>query len=93
MSDTNLKKIEANAYSRGYAAGQKRKHKAMTEEARQRKKDAFWQRAFLAALPAAFSAQGWKDGNGKAITNLPARIRLAANAADEAVKLAIFHLG
>ncbi|WP_088148156.1 hypothetical protein [Achromobacter denitrificans] len=43
-----------------------------------------WQAAFLAVLPAAIEAQGWKHGD-KAITSGEARVNLAALWADYAV--------
>lgn len=91
MEENELKAAEHRGYSKGYIAGKKRKHRDISEETRQRKKDAFWQRAFLAALPAAFAAQGWSRGE-KPITDLKGRVRLAAETADEALSHAHLHL-
>lgn len=91
MSEDELKKERQRGYSLGYAAGKRRKEQDVTKEAMRKKRDAFWQRAFLAALPAAFAAEGWKRGE-KPITGLEDRVRLAAEVADEAAKRAALHL-
>ncbi len=78
-------------YSMGYAAGKRRKERDIAREVTKKKHDAFWQRAFLAAIPAALTAEGWKRGE-KPITMLEDRVRLAADVADEAVKHAVLHL-
>lgn len=82
--EDEIKKAEKRGYSKGYAVGKRR-------QALQRKNGAFWQRAFLAALPAAIASQGWKRGN-KPLTKLPDKVQLAAEAADEAMKYAAPHL-
>lgn len=81
------KTAEARAYSRGYQAGRKRRKTEVAEERRLAQRQAFWQRAFLAALPACVTAQGWAVGD-KPITNISQRTRLAKDFADEATKLA-----
>lgn len=89
--DDELKKARLNGYSQGYAAGKRRKAKEITYETKMAKERAFWQRAFIAALPAAFEAVGWTRGETK-IASLEDRMRLARDAADEALKLARTHL-
>ena len=84
LGDT-IKAAESRAYQRGYQAGQRRKSKAINAEKHQAQKDAFRRRAFLAALPACVSAEGWKRGD-KPITSLAARTALAWDFADEAMK-------
>lgn len=91
MGDEKLKEAELRGYGRGYQAGKRKKSKDITQEARMRKENAFWQRAFLAALPAAFSAQNWTRGE-KPITSLADRVRLAAETADEAMKHVVSRL-
>ena len=91
IDDKELKAAERRGYSKGYVAGKKRKERNISEETRQRKKDVFWQRAFVAALPAAFAAQGWSRGETP-ITSLKERVRLAAETADEALSYAFLHL-
>jgi hypothetical protein len=91
MDNEELKAAELRGYSKGYAAGKRRKQSQINRESRQRKEDAFWQRAFLAALPAAFAAQNWTRGD-KPINKLDQRVLLAAETADEALKHALLHL-
>ena len=91
MSKEDLKTAEHRAYAKGYAAGKRRKQCEISRETLKRKKDALWVRAYLAVLPAAFSAQNWTRGEQK-ITALTDRVRLAAETADEAVKHAELHL-
>ena len=91
MEGNELKSAEERGYAKGYRAGQKRKKLTISMEYYRRKRNAFWQRAFLAALPAAFSAQGWTRGD-KQLNTIPERMRLASDAADEALKLAIRRL-
>lgn len=91
-NDDDIKRAERLGYSKGYQAGKKRKYKEETYEQRKRKEDAFWQRAFIAALPAAFAADGWKRGE-KMITRLEDRVRLAAETADHSLVTARTHLG
>lgn len=76
---------EKRAYQRGYAAGKRRKVREIRAEARMREDRAFLDRAFLAALPAAITAQGWKRGE-QPITALKDRVLLAVDFAREALK-------
>lgn len=85
MTDDEIKQAEARAYQRGYAAGHRKKKTDRERQHEARERQAFRDRAFLAALPAAIQAQGWSRG-GKPITNVEARVRLAWELADEALK-------
>lgn len=90
-TDIDLKAAEARGYRKGYATGKKRLAKDQRQEAIYKKRQAFWQRAFLAALPAALEGQGWSR-RGVAITTLKDRVRLAEEIADEALEVARAHL-
>ena len=83
MAD-NIQRAEKRGYNKGYNAGRQRRCKAITDEQRQRKENAFWQRAYIAAIPAAISAQGWVRGD-KPINSVPDRMSLAAEFADAAL--------
>lgn len=76
---------EQRAYSRGYAAGKRRKTAERRAEHERAKQQAFWDRAFLAALPVAAVAQRWKV-DGKPITTVEQRVSLAKSFATEALK-------
>jgi hypothetical protein len=82
-----LKAAVHNAYGRGYYAGTRRKKQQISNEAKRRHEDAMWHRYMQAALTACVSAQNWKVGD-KPIIDLSSRTKLAADFADEAVKLA-----
>lgn len=86
MADDSIKEAEKRGYAKGYAAGQRRKKAAATAAAQQRKHDAAWNRAFLAALPQAMVIQDWTRGD-KPIRSIEERVRLAGSFASEAVKL------
>lgn len=75
---------EKRGYGKGYAAGLKRQERDQST-ARSRRKAHYWNRAFLAALPACLTAQGWERG-GEAIKKLDDRVQLASETADEALK-------
>ncbi|WP_312165897.1 hypothetical protein [Massilia timonae] len=75
MSD-DIETIEKRAYARGYAAGRK-KAKAIRDEAhRRRERQAFLDRAFLAALPFAMEQSTWEH-DGKKIDTVRDRVDLA----------------
>jgi hypothetical protein len=76
---------EKRVYARGYAAGRKRVQRDRLAERMQAERQAFLDRAFLAALPACIDAQGWTRGE-KPITTLDERVRLAWDAAESALK-------
>lgn len=85
MSDDDIKKIEARAYTKGYEAGRRRKDRELRAERDRREERAFRDRVFLAALPDFIKAQGWKM-DGKEVTNLNQRVELAWRAAQRAVE-------
>ena len=76
---------EQRGYSRGYQAGRRRKKTDVSAEQRVQRREAFRQRAFLAALPFAMAAQGWKRGEDP-IRSVSDRVRLAKDVADEAAR-------
>lgn len=78
---------EVRAYSRGYAAGKRRKNREVSDEVRCRREDAMWLRFMGDALAACIRTDGWKRGD-QPISDVPSRTMLAADFADEAVKLA-----
>lgn len=75
---------EKKGYARGYAAGKKRKERLIIEERRRTQDQAFLDRAFLAALTACIDVQGWRTGD-KPISNIPERVKLAADFARAAL--------
>lgn len=79
--DDDAKRIEARVYARGYVAGRrKRKHDNLMQQ-RARERQAFLDKAFLAALPYCLDAQGWM--RGKSIED---RVRFAWRVASAALK-------
>lgn len=62
MADS-LKQAEHRGYSKGYNAGRRKRRIEMHAEHRQRERQAFLDKAFLAALSALINAQGWKVGD------------------------------
>ncbi len=76
---------EKRGYSKGYAAGKRRKQREISYEQVQREKQAFLDRVFLAAIPVALESQGWTSG-GKPVATTEERIRLARTWAIEALK-------
>jgi hypothetical protein len=80
---------EQRAYSRGYnaelRAGRSKRVRALNHVTESRAKAEFLQKAFLAALPAAFAAQGWQQG-GKPISTVDDRVALAWRVAKEALR-------
>lgn len=76
---------EKRGYSKGYAAGKRRKQREIGYERAQREKQAFLDRVFLAVIPIALECQGWTSG-GKPVNTSEERIRLARNWAVEALK-------
>lgn len=79
------KAAEKLGYQRGYAAGRRKKAKDMRAGRFEAERRAFRRRAFLAALPACLEAANWQR-DGKPIVGLADRVRLAREAADEAMK-------
>ncbi|WP_156509277.1 hypothetical protein [Ralstonia mannitolilytica] len=84
-SQNAIKKAEARGYKRGYQAGRRKQQSEALVARLEREKRAFRDRAFLAALPAAFAAQGWVRGE-KSINTLEERVRLAWETAEAALK-------
>jgi hypothetical protein len=76
---------EQRGYARGYAAGRKRVQRDRQTERYQAERQAFLDRAFMAALSACIDAKGWTRGE-KPITTLDERVRLAWDAAESALK-------
>jgi inorganic triphosphatase YgiF len=67
MADQDaFKAAEQRGYRKGYAAGQRKKAKALAVDRRRAQERAFEQRAFLAVLPWVFEQQRWgrKDSKG-----------------------------
>lgn len=75
---------ERKGYARGYAAGRKKVRVERSREQERLARQAFWDKAFLAAIPAVILMNGWTRGDAK-ISLLGDRIRLATEAADEAL--------
>ncbi len=86
MSTDAFRAAEKRGYSKGYAAGQRRKQRNIDDDRRSRERAAFWNRAFLAALPACLTVDSWKNGKGEPITTLDQRVQLASNCADRALE-------
>jgi hypothetical protein len=75
---------EQRAYSRGYAAGLRKRKADRSQESMRRERQAFWDRAFFAALGSCISVDGWKDGD-KPINDIPSRVELARDFANQAL--------
>lgn len=84
MADDAYKTAEQRGYAKGYAAGKRRRTRDAAEERRINEREQFRRRAFLAALPFAMGANGWKRGE-KPINSLEDRVSLARDIADESV--------
>lgn len=84
MSDA-IKAAEQNGYAKGYNAGLRKKKKKRAESSVRARRDANWDRAFLAALPPCIEQQGWTCGE-KLINSLEDRVALAKDFADEAIR-------
>lgn len=76
------------AYARGYAAARRSAKTKRTHSQAVARRDAFWQRCFIAALPACTVAENWTTGDKKPINTLVERVDLARNFADEALRVA-----
>lgn len=83
--DDEIKKAELRGYARGYHAGKKKRHRDDFVARYRRERQAFLDRAFIATLPAALNADGWKFGD-KPITSTDDRVELAARWAVAALK-------
>lgn len=74
---------EQRAYSKGYYAGRHNAKQQRSVESMRRERQAFLDRAFIALLPVAMTAQGWKFGD-QPVNSSKDRIRLAKEWAREA---------
>lgn len=83
--DDEIAAAKKRGYSRGYAAGKRRRHSEIDSERRRREQQAFLDRVFIAMLPAAMAAQGWKIGDAP-VTSSEDRIKLARIWAEKALK-------
>ena len=84
MND-EIKAAEKRGYSKGYTARGRRIKREEAFEIARRERQAFLDRAFIAILPAAMNAQGWKFGDAP-ITSTDDRVKLAASWAREALR-------
>lgn len=76
---------EQRGYAKGYKAGRKRRKRDDAAERIAEQRAAFWNAAFLAALPATMAVKEWTRG-GEHISTLTDRVALATEAADAALK-------
>jgi len=81
---TDDKVAELRGYSRGYAAGSRRKRREVSAEVEIAKREAFRRQVFLVALPAFIASNTWVRGEKK-LTTLDDRVDLAWRAANKAV--------
>lgn len=92
MSETDthdaFKKAERRGYAKGYEAGKRRRLRTISVEQLAAKKAAFWQRAYIAVLPAAMTVNDWFIGDVK-VSKTEQRILLARKWATEALEQAI----
>ncbi|WP_208280123.1 hypothetical protein [Massilia oculi] len=72
----DIEAIEKRAYARCYAAGRKKAKTIRDEAHRRRERQAFLDRAFLAALPFAMQQSTWQR-DGKKIDTVGERVDLA----------------
>lgn len=81
-----LQAAEKRGYAKGYAAGRRRKVRDVHGQRQAAAREAFRQRAFLAALPALIETGGtWKMA-GREVKTLDDRVELAWRFAAQAVK-------
>lgn len=80
-----IKAAELRGYSRGYAAGKRRRMSSREIQRHRAEAHAFRDRVFLGALPAMVAAQGWKM-DGVEVTTMPKRVELTWRFADESLK-------
>ncbi len=85
MSTDEIKQAEKRAYSKGYAAGNRRRKRDNDRECQRMERQAFLDKAFLSVLPTAMNAQGWSFGS-EPITSTKDRVTLAKRWAEEALK-------
>lgn len=82
--DDSFATAEKRGYAKGYRAGRRKLARAVSYEHKRQRENAFWQRAFVAAIPAFIAERGW-EMEGRPVKNLDDFIELAARAADRAV--------
>lgn len=82
MTDEELSKLKTQQYSKGYAAGRKKLEADEKESERMRRKNAFYNQALLAAIPACIPAEGWTRG-GKPISGCADKVSMAHDFASE----------
>lgn len=75
---------EKRGYQRGYVAGRKRLKRDREAERRAAEFAAFWNRCYIALLPAAMQVDGWRIGD-KLVSSTAERVDLARLWANEAV--------
>lgn len=85
MTESDIGAAEKRGYSKGYAAGRRRKQRDISAERRYREQQAFLDRAYLSVLAAAMDAQGWKFGD-EPINSTRDRVKLAVPWAVEALR-------
>lgn len=85
-----IKAAEKRGYAKGYIAGKAKRAKLLSYEQILRRDNALWNRAFLAALPACITADGWTitkaDGTEQRISDVAEKTKLARDFATEAFK-------
>jgi hypothetical protein len=80
-----MSKEERAAYARGYAAGKKRVVRERSAEHVAARRNAFWQRAYLAFAPVAVTSPNWSIGDEKMDDSNKRIARLAVAWADAAL--------
>lgn len=80
-----IKKAEQRGYAKGYASGRKRRKADLHADHVHKEKQAFLDKAFLAALPACMEIQGWSI-NDVPVKSKEDRVKLAWRFAQEALK-------
>lgn len=83
--EDNIKKTERQAYARGYAAGRRKAKIERSADQVRKERQAFLDKAFLAALPFAMEQTKWTIGD-KPISTSEERVELAWRVAARALK-------
>ena len=84
-SADEIRKAELRGYSRGYQTGSTKKKNDRAAQNKKQQHDAKWNRAFLAALPAALVMNGWKIGE-KPISTIEERLDFAVRIANRSAE-------
>lgn len=82
----DIKKLEGNAYSRGYAAGVKRV-KNEEKVKRNNRREEFFDKAFIAAIPFSMQQESWSFGPNAPVKSIEDRMELARRVAQHATKV------